>query len=122
MQIYIRKEKYNIYLASVKKSEIFADAIKNKNIEFFNTVVADYVELIEDETFEFLCNKFKINFFRDKNFTYNYVLQEVFKRINKIGEVENNYLTFLYVIATGEKPENSQKIGTALTIFLANRL
>ena len=119
----ITKEKYNIYLASVKKSEIFANALKTKDIEFFENIMLDYVELMDNEIFERLCNKFRIvivkNQFQklDKIETYNQVKKELFKELESSGEVNNNILSFLYVISTGEKPENTQKIGTALTVL-----
>ena len=117
------QEKYNVYLGSVKKSEIFANALKQKNLEFFETIMLDYVELMDNDNFERLCNKFKIILEKDMNgntdkiATYNNVVKEVFDELTQNGEVENNYLSFLYVIATGEKVENVQKIGTALTIL-----
>ncbi|WP_456471448.1 primase-helicase family protein [Caminibacter sp.] len=119
----ITKEKYNIYLASVKKSEIFANALKTKDIEFFETIMVDYVEFMDDEIFERLCNKFRIMIVKDefqkldKFETYNQVKKDLFKELETSGEVDNNILSFLYVIATGEKPENTQKIGTALTVL-----
>jgi len=124
----ITKEKYNIYLASVKKSEIFANALKTKDIEFFENIMLDYVELMDNETFERLCNKFRIvivkNQFQklDKIETYNQVKKELFKELESSGEVNNNILSFLYVISTGEKPENTQKIGTALTVLFGKSL
>jgi len=119
----ITREKYNIYLASVKKSEIFATALKQKDIEFFETLMIDYVELMDNEDFERLCNKFKIVIEKDMNgnidkmTTYNNVVKEVFNELHRSGEVDNRYLSFLYVVATGEKVENTQKIGTALTVL-----
>jgi hypothetical protein len=117
----ITEEKYNIYLASVKKSEIFANALRQKDREFFETIMFDYIEFMEDEEFERLCNKFNIVVEKDMNgnidklATYENLINEVFKELEMTGEIDNRYLSFLFVIATGEKVENSQKIGTALT-------
>ena len=124
----VTQEKYNIYLASVKKSEIFATALKQKDIEYFQTLIVDYVDLMDNEEFEKLCSKFKIviqknrNGVLDKIATYNNVIKEVFKQLYENGEVDNNYLSFLYVIATGEKVENTQKIGTALTVLFGKSI
>ena len=119
----VTQEKYHIYLASVKKSEIFANALKQKDIEFFETIMIDYVELMDNEIFERLCEKFGIVIVKDefgrldKVATYKSLIKEVFNQLYGGGSVDNRYLSFLYVIATGEKPENTQKIGTALTIY-----
>lgn len=111
-------EKESIYYSSVSKAEIFGDAIKNKDFEYFENIIGEYVDFIKEEDFEFLVSKFKIPVIIDENgkktATYYNVLDKLKNQIrNEGGEVANNILSFLFVLATNE--QNAQKIGTALT-------
>jgi len=123
-------EKNKIYIASVKKSEIFADAVRNNDVEFFENTVAEYVELMSNEVFYKICkvskletkaiykqekdnNGYTIDVI-DKETTYNLFLNDFIKQLDE-GVIENNLLTFMYLVATGENPDSTQKIGTALT-------
>jgi len=123
-------EKNKIYIASVKKSEIFADSIRNNNIEFFENTVAEYVELMSNEMFYKICKTSKLEskaiFKRikdsngytvdvvDKETTYNLFLKDFLIQLDE-GVIENSLLIFMYLVATGENADSTQKIGTALT-------
>lgn len=125
-------EKIKIYIASVKKSEIFADAVRNNDIEFFENTVAEYVELMNFDAFYKICKVSKLenkvikveeiddNGYPiqkvDKESTYRIFLNNFLKQL-ETGIIENSLLTFMFLVATGENPDSTQKIGTALTSF-----
>jgi len=113
----ITPEKQNIYYASVSKIEIFGDAVRDKDFDYFENIIGEYVDLMNEDEFENLCKKFDILVIMDgdgkKIATYNNILEEFKRQISESGEVTNNILSFLFVLATNE--QNTQKIGTALT-------
>jgi len=111
-------EKESIYYASVSKIEIFADAVRSKDFDYFENVIGEYVENMREEDFEIIANRFKMPIIvneQGKNIaTYNNVVRMFKSQIyDSGGEVANNILSFLFVLATNE--QNTQRIGTTLT-------
>ena len=119
-------EKTRIYIASVKKSEIFADAVRNKDYDFFQNTMLEYVEAMDNAQFLKICKTSRVPIIYkqisgaekivDKDLVFKEVLTDFIVELQD-GIVKNSSLMFMYLIATGENPESVQKIGTALTAF-----
>ena len=117
-------EKTRIYIASVKKSEIFAEAVRSKDYDYFQNTIAEYAEAMDDMQFSKICKTSRVPVIYkdipsnekiiDKDLVFQEVLTDFIIELQD-GIVKNNNLMFMYLIATGENPDSVQKVGTALT-------
>ncbi len=120
----VTPEKIRIYIASVKKSEIFADAVRNKDYEYFQNTIVEYAEAMDDMQFLKICKTSRVPIIYkdipsnekiiDKDLVFQEVLTDFIIELQD-GIVKNSSLMFIFLIATGENPDSVQKIGTALT-------
>ncbi len=113
------EEKEQIFRASITKSEILAEKIKDLDIEFFENDVVELAEMMGKDEFKELCERFGIPIVSvigkdERVSTTLSVVDDFFNELyEKKFRAKNKYFLFFYTLFTGEK--SPQKLGTMLT-------
>jgi len=107
-------EKERIYRASVTKSDIISEKIKQMELKFFENDIQEIIDTMSEGEFFSICDKYGIvNIDGSPTETLRYAVGDMFASISTHGHADNKYFVFFYSLFTGEV--SPQKIGTALT-------